>query len=381
MPSITIVIPGLILLISLFAIFILLFSPFGLGPVTASLLPEKFFTEPTTSDELTLLVEGEEAFDEILRQLGKAKKSIFVQTFIFRGDNIGRLVANELVKAGRRGVHVTVRKDVAGFFFELRDTISGRRSPVFPGGILSGEPGIDVVVDIFRATDHSKYFIIDNRLVLFGGMNIGDEYHLNWLDYMVKLDSDWSTAFGAVMSEGKDWPTTAPFILATNSREKCEIKRGILEVIESSKKSALLLHAYFSDDDIILALTEAKKRGVDVDVIMPRDPGTHFFANRVTINRLLLAKVNVFLYPKMSHAKVALIDGKISVTGSANLTHRSMRRSIEVSLFHHGRKDDPFTVSLHESLHKVKHESQQVSDPFALGWHEKVAAIVGKYTW
>ena len=359
------------------------FSPFGLGAVPKALLPKQFFEKPESEDtSLTLLDGGEEAFAQILQETKTASDSVVLQIFIFKDDKIGSRVADALVDAAERGVDVTVSKDMVGTFFELGETISGRPSPVFGSGRLATHPKVDVNTGLFRPTDHSKYYIFDNSRVIFGGMNIADEYHKKWRDYMVKIDSErLASAFMAKALRGEKWPEDAPFYLASNSRKACEIKRGLLEVIENAKEKVTLLHAYFSDRDVTNALIDAGKRGVIVEVILPRNPGTHHFANLQTANRLMAGGVTVYHYPKMSHAKVAVIDDSIAVIGSSNLTHRSMKRSVEMTIFFNGGARNSFVDDLSSSVAIAKAESEKVEKPFTLSLTGKVKSFGGKYTW
>ena len=73
-----------------------------------------------------------------------------------------------------------------------------------------------------------------------------------------------------------------------------------------------------------------------------------------TINRLIESDagsgLRVYLYPRMTHAKVVLSDSKIAAIGSANLTPRSMLTSREVTFFVHGLPDDPFIEKLRDRL-------------------------------
>ncbi|MBW1840468.1 MAG: hypothetical protein JRI75_01555, partial [Deltaproteobacteria bacterium] len=136
---------------------------------------------------------------------------------------------------------------------------------------------------------------------------------------------------------------------------------------------------------VIAAVKQAAERGIQVNILLPKKPDTHLYANRVTINKLLQSapkKVpRVFLYPRMMHAKVALTDGVIAAVGSANLTPRSMLTSREVTMFVHGKPDDPFIKELHNRLEADMAESEEVTHPFDLGISDKVKAFLGKYIW
>jgi cardiolipin synthase len=245
---------------------------------------------------------------------------------------------------------------------------------------------IAVHLDLFADTDHSKYFIVDERLVIFGGMNIADEYRDQWHDYMALLDSRrWAKAFENKVLKGTPWPTPSPFIITVNDRKSTEIRTALIELIDNSSEHIIIEHAYFSDAHVIAALKRAADRGVKVSIILPAKPDTHHYANMVTINRLIESEagkgVTIYLYPRMSHAKVVLADSQIAVIGSANLTPRSMRTSREVALFVHGTKDDPFIKKLRDQLMADMAESKPVLNPFQISFTAKVKALVGKYVW
>jgi len=375
------------LVATVFAVVQFIFNPLGLGPEPDAVLPDEFFTEPRKNVVgLKLLVDGQAAFDEILRAIDAAKSSIHVQTYIWKDDDIGRQVVKKLKTAANRGVKVTVRKDALGTAFELSDMLKGRPSPVFTKSGLKDYKNIDVNVDVFADTDHSKYFIVDHKEVIFGGMNIADEYHTQWHDYMAMIRSErWTTAFEDKVLKSSPWPVPAPFVITLNDRNTTEIRTALIEMINNAKESVTIEHSYFSDDMVIEAVKLVAGRGIQVNIILPKRPDTHHYANMVTINKLIQSEENtaprVFLYPQMMHAKVVLTDGAIVAVGSANLTPRSMITSREVAIFVHSLPDDPFIRKLRERLEADMTESEEVITPFKLGVSGKIKAIFGKYLW
>jgi cardiolipin synthase len=251
---------------------------------------------------------------------------------------------------------------------------------------LKGHENIHVDTDLFADTDHSKYFIFDESSVIFGGMNIADEYHAQWHDYMVLLRCKvWTEAFINKVLKHFRWPPSSPLVLTVNNSKETEIRTATIEIIENATKSVVIEHAYFSDDKVIEAVKRAAARGVRVEVILPKTPDTHLYANMVTINRLLDSESGkaprVLLYPQMSHAKVIMTDGQIVAVGSANLTPRSMLTSKEITLFVHGVSTSPFIRELREQLEKDIAVSEKVAEPFELGALGKINAVMGKYVW
>ena len=369
------------------AVVVFVFNPMGLGPEPETVLSHDFFaTSAQDLSQLELLVDGKEAFDEILGAIDGARSSIFVQIFIWKDDTIGRQIVAGLKAAADHGVKVTVRKDVLGTFFEFGDMVKGKLSPVFTRDGLRGYENIDVDVDAFADTDHSKYFIVDERLVIFGGMNISEEYYSQWHDYMVLIRSrQWTGSFTDLVMKNLPWPNPSPFVVAVNDRRATEIRTALIQMIDKARESLIVEHAYFSDGKVIEAVCRAVLRGISVKIILPKAPDTHGYANMATINRLLDSRfgtnLKIFLYPHMSHAKVVLTDGEIAAVGSANLTPRSMRTSREVTLFVHGPRDDPFLKKLRRRLHADIDNSEQVMAPFKLSVIHRVKGVVGKYVW
>jgi len=378
---------GVLVLLLMVALFFFVFNPLGLGPEPEAVLSPEFFANPAQDlSELELLVNGKEAFNEIFASIDSAESSVYIQTYIWKDDSIGQAVVAKLKAAADRGVQVTVSKDMLGTFFELGDMIQGKPSPVFTRTGLKGHKNIQVDTDLFADTDHSKFYIFDERSVIFGGMNIADEYHLQWHDYMVLLRGKvWTEAFINKVLKHFRWPASSALVLTVNNSKETEIRTATVEIIENAIQSVLIEHSYFSDDKVIEAVKRAAARGVRVEIILPKIPDTHLYANLATINRLLDSESGkaprVFLYPHMSHAKVIMTDGRIVAIGSANLTPRSMLTSKEIILFVHGLSTCPFIRELREQLETDIALSEEVVKPFKLGMRAKIKAVVGKYVW
>lgn len=375
---------ALVLIVAVMSFF---YSPLGLGRAPANVLPDSFFKKPAKSlSDLGLLIDGKEAFSAVLKLIENAKEYVIVQAFIWRDDDIGRKVASALVSAADRGAKVTARKDMAGTFFEYKDMFRGRPSPAFSDRRLRRHPNIHVELSFAADTDHSKYYIADGRRVIFGGMNIADEYRDLFHDYMVQINSDrWAEAFERKVAGRASWPSDAPFYIAVNDRHVCEIGKAVLEALEAAKENVILEHAYISDKEVMKGIISAARRGVDITIILPEAPDRHAFANKFSVNHLLAAcpegKLNVYLYPGMSHAKAGLVDSGIAMIGSANLTHRSLKRSREVALFANGAHDEPFISKLRERLREDIKTSKKVTKPFPLSFVAKARALVDRYTW
>ena len=106
--------------------------------------------------------------------------------------------------------------------------------------------------------------------------------------------------------------------------------------MQEAKVSIHVTNAYFVPDvQLVQALTNAAKRGVDVKMVFPgmSDAGLVMHAGRSFYTELLAAGVRIFeLQASVLHAKTAVIDGYWSTVGSTNLDMRSFLHNREVNL-------------------------------------------------
>ena len=167
-------------------------SPASEGPLAEWL--EGF--EPARDDGKTgfrLLDEGAEAFRWRVMSVRMARERIQVQSYIWRDDAAGRVLMGELLGAADRGVRVSL----------LLDDIDARGRDATLAAIAQ-HSNIEVRVFnpfrsreglfrasaefFFRGSDlnhrmHNKAWVVDGRLAITGGRNVGDEYFEASPDY------------------------------------------------------------------------------------------------------------------------------------------------------------------------------------------------------
>jgi cardiolipin synthase len=101
----------------------------------------------------------------------------------------------------------------------------------------------------------------------------------------------------------------------------------------------------------------AAMRGVDVKIILPSrsNHAVTFHAGRSFYDSLIDAGVGVYEYaPGIVHAKTMVVDGAVSLVGSANMDLRSFRLNFEVHALVHdpavaARLEQTFTADLAKS--------------------------------
>ena len=109
----------------------------------------------------------------------------------------------------------------------------------------------------------------------------------------------------------------------------------LLSAIGSAETSVYLTNAYFAPDEkIMISLSDAVSRGVDVKIILPSktDSSLIFHAGRSFYDALLKSGVKIYERgDALLHSKTALIDGVWSTVGSTNLDWRSFLHNDEVN--------------------------------------------------
>ena len=131
-----------------------------------------------------LLTPNHEALKWRLALIEHAVSSIDVQYFIWQADEAGKLLFNRLIKAADRGVRVRLLVDDLVFAAKDRSIAAICRHPYFdvkifnPGRVRDSTLGaLGEFLLYFRELNrrmHNKLFVVDNRLAIIGGRNIGN---------------------------------------------------------------------------------------------------------------------------------------------------------------------------------------------------------------
>jgi len=227
--------------------------------------------------------------------------------------------------------------------------------------------------------DHRKGVIIDGTNALTGGgVNITDSA-MNKHDMMVDIYGpavnqiqteflqNWEEVAGKISEEEKKTlikddktlnklmlkhqketgkaKTSNTQVLVTDDNQ-FQTYQKMVEQIRNAKSEINIEHAYFTDKKIIDELSNAIRRGVTVNVILPEesDEGDRLhYGNLGTLQMLKkvseepnAGKFNAYLYRKdvkFNHTKAMSFDGKTAIVGSTNLTSRSLHGTFTGFLF------------------------------------------------
>ena len=303
-------------------------------------------------DRLKIYAYGVNLYQAMLEEIEAAEGEIFVGTFIWKGDEVGRRFVDALARKAGEGVEVYV------VFDGLANVFVPPSFKRFPEKIhrlhfrpLSGPAKILNPRNVFRF--HRHVMSIDGKVAFLGGYNIGSLYAAGWRDTHVRVRGDaarevdnafvdfWNAHRTGelpriVPNKERDWNPAVRVRRNDPYMRIFPIREMYIEAIDRANSHVYLTHAYFVPDRAMKAhLIDAKKRGVDVQLLVPEQSNhiTVDWLARRHFHDLLKAGVRIFLYRHiMIHSKTATVDGIWSTIGSANIDRLSMLGNYELNI-------------------------------------------------
>lgn len=126
-------------------------------------------------NEVTLLVDAEDAVGEMRAALLAAKRSIWIEFYIIKNDATGARFLDRLAERAREGLEVRLLYDALGSIgidarrLEALREAGGRVEAFLPFNPLRRRWAINL-------RNHRKLVVVDGEIGFTGGMNVGDEY-------------------------------------------------------------------------------------------------------------------------------------------------------------------------------------------------------------
>ena len=307
-------------------------------------------------NDVVRLENGENAFPVMLAAIAGARRSIWLSTYIFETDPVGRDFIAALAAAAARGVQVRVLVDGIGEWYSWPRAVSLlRRSGVRAARFLP--PRLAPPVLSLNLRNHRKLLIVDGETGFAGGMNIGGRevgkaHHRRMADLHFRLRgpvvaqlaecfaADWVFATGESLNpppRGEHLGKSACRVITEGPDEDNDkLLFVILGAISVAHRQVLIMTPYFiPPPELTAALQTAALRGVEVCLVLPARSNLRYvdWATRRWLPALLDRGVRVFLQPPpFSHTKLIVIDGSYAQIGSANLDPRSLRLNFEIAV-------------------------------------------------
>jgi cardiolipin synthase A/B len=339
----------------------------------SSLFPLARGTQFTSGNSVTILVDAEEFLPAMVRAIDSAHESVSFQFLNMEADAGGLPIAEALIRASRRGVEVKgildqlclacetngewaiwpsrnrkkphvmkERKETWELFDEMR--VAGINLQVCRPGFQNS-----------FTRNHRKSLIVDHQILIVGGFNPTD-HNRQWHEVCVEVEGDAAihaqTLFNNLFEETGNvgisrrnghvngglklsGAVKAEVGLVVNDPKRKESFREVfLRAVEHAQSSFRIENAYFSDLACAQALANAARRGVKVQLIVPKR-SNHPSVDQKGAKRfplLLEAGVEVYQLRRMTHAKVFSIDDEWISIGSANLTRLNLRTERELNV-------------------------------------------------
>lgn len=331
---------------------------------------------PLTSGNMFQLLEGGDvAYEAMLSAINKARRSIYLETYIFSHDTIGTRFMEALIAAHKRGVLVCVLVDAVGeAYVGNKVKWSSITRKLREAGVSAWRFNHSMLpwrIPYWNLRNHRKICVIDDHIGFTGGMNISDgntsdasqdhrikDIHIQIEGPIVEqmfeaFANDWAFVVGVDLDFN---PPTLHHVAGSGvargiadgpDLEVERLKWSLLAAIGMAQKSIRIMTPYFLPDRILIsALNHAALRGVKVEILLPEENNLRLFqwASHWQYRQLLTQGCHIYhVPPPFHHAKLFLVDDCWSFIGSGNWDARSYRLNFEFNIEVY---DAPFTQEL-----------------------------------
>lgn len=325
-------------------------------------------------NKVELLSDGPATMRAMMTAIRSARNHINLETYIFEADHVGQALADLLMEKRAAGVTVNLIYDSVGaldtpraFFNRMRDAGIAilEYNPINP---LQARGDWDI-----NQRDHRKLLVVDGKIAFTGGVNISKVYGKSaffsgsrkepvlkdakqaaWRDTHMQIEGPavaefqklfldtWQRKTGQEAARADYFPPLkkegSALVRAIGSAPDMAnyaVYKTYISAFAHADKYIHVTTAYFVPDrDIVQAMLDAARRGVDVKVIFPSftDVGLVLHAGRSYYEELLRGGIKIYERKQaLLHAKTAVIDGVWSTIGSTNLDMRSFLHNDELN--------------------------------------------------
>lgn len=322
---------------------------------------------------------GQDYFTTLHQMIDEAKQTVHLQTYIFEADETGTAVAETLMKAAKRGVHV---------YLLLDGYASQQLSAAFIAALKENGVQFRWFEPVFKSRHfyigrrlHQKILVTDGLYSLTGGVNISNRYNdlpgqPAWLDWALYCKGEVSAELYHLCVDTWNkagWGKKKDQLLKEEStvlykeeeclvrvryndwvRGKNQISRSYLEMFRKAESHITIMSSYFLPGRSFRRnMALASKRGVQLNVITAgtSDIAMVKHAERYLYRWMLKNKMAIYEYqPNVLHGKLSTCDSRFVTAGSYNINNLSAYASIELNLDVHNR---PFAKTVEQQLNHI----------------------------
>ena len=318
-------------------------------------------------------------YEMLLHDIESASRYIYIETFRLGHDSIGEQFREALTKKAKQGIEVKILIDYWGtrslddnYFKELIDA----------GGEVRFFDKIKFNTDMFtrgHRRNHRKLQVIDDKITYIGSSNLTG-YNINWRESILRMEDDITQLFKKIFLQDfriyRKYVLNVVYYSKKETHNNFDVLRDVpniavkkinyrfVKMINEAKKRVIIETPYFLPGFLLRkAMINAVKRGVEVQVIMPRQSDVNIvdILRNKYLGPLSQAGIQFLLYKKNNlHAKLMLVDNDTFAIGSSNFDYRSFRYMFEVMLI--GQEE-----SIVEQIKSHVHQTITDSAPFDFG--------------
>ena len=310
---------------------------------------------------------GEEMFEDMKKELEKAKRFIFMEYFIVERGEMWDSILEILERKVQEGVEVRFMYDgmcclvLLPYSYPRELRAKGLKAKMFA-------PIRPALSTYQNNRDHRKILVIDGHTAFTGGINLADEYinrkvrFGHWKDTGIMVKGDAVTSFTMMFLQMWNITEKEPedygrylrdpefFYPPELSMEGFVIPYGdspldqetvgelvYLDIINTARNYVHIMTPYLIlNYELVQALQFAAKRGVETIIIMPHIPDKEyaFLLAKAHYEELIRAGVQIYEYtPGFVHAKVFTSDDEKTVVGTINMDYRSLYLHFECAAY------------------------------------------------
>lgn len=313
----------------------------------------KRYVQPIRYGQVEMITTGHDLFKKLIDDIHQAKHHIHILFYIFRDDHIGKQVLTALQDRAKEGIEVRLLVDRVGCHLSKKT-----RKELIKSGVQfahSHSPKFPYYFFTLNRRNHRKISVIDGHLGYIGGYNVGDEYlgrkpkFGDWRDIHLRIQGDgcqdlqeqflqdWTVAAREKLRLEKYYPPLkqGDHSLKIVPSDGAFLEEAFIAFIRKAKESIFIGTPYFIPGKAIKdELIAAAKRGVDVNIIVPKQ-GDHPLVREAAFpyfQPLLEAGCEVYrFYLGFYHAKTIVIDEHVCDIGTANIDRRSFHINHEIN--------------------------------------------------
>lgn len=331
-------------------------------------LGQRLHGSPTVrGSSFSLFSDTQDILKAIVTDIDAAESSVLMEFYIWNEGGTADAVLEAVIRAAGRGVSCRLLVDALG----ARPWWRGDQPQRLRDAGVQVRPALPVGLyrTLIGRTDlrlHRKIVVVDSAIAWTGSMNLVDPRFFKqdsgvgeWVDAMVRLKGavvaplagtmigDWILETGEPLDDlvsnaglrlvEPDGPADIQVIPSGPGQTDDGLLQMILSLIGNARRELIMTTPYLVPDESLLrAIRGAAGRGVRVALIVPAklDSFLTRHASRSYYDDMLDLGVEIYLFRGgLLHTKSIMVDGAISMFGTANLDMRSLWINYEVSLF------------------------------------------------